>query len=90
MRDVGNEKWNMLNWLSEMGLQPSLDVAPYLKLKMEMSWSWKGPKSLRVLSTDRVRTPVSKGNQIHSSTLWTLGIQKMHMGTLGYKGKWSL
>ena len=27
---------------------------------------------------------MSKGNQIHSSNLWTLGILKMYMGTLDY------
>ena len=43
-----------------------------------------------VLKKSTVRTPVSKGNQIHSSTLWTLRYPKMYMATLGYKGKVSL
>ena len=32
----------------------------------------------------RVRTVRVKGNQIHSSTLWILGIPKMYLGTLCY------
>ena len=40
----------------------------------------------RVLTRSRVRTPMSKGNQIHSSTLWSLRFPKMYMATLGYKG----
>ena len=36
------------------------------------------------LKKSRVRTGVSLGNQIHSSNLWTLGIPKMYMNTLGY------
>ena len=30
------------------------------------------------------------GNQIHRVNVWTLGIPKMYMGTLGYKGQISL
>ena len=37
-----------------------------------------------LLTKIRVRTGVSLGNQIHSVNLWTLGIPKMYMGTLGY------
>ena len=44
----------------------------------------------RVLKKSRVRNPVSKGNQVHCRTLWTLGFPKMYMVTLGYKGKASL
>ena len=36
------------------------------------------------LTSSRVRTGMSKGNQIHSSNLWTLGIPKMYMGPLSY------
>ena len=43
-----------------------------------------------VLKKSTVRTPVSKGHQIHSSTLWTLRYPKMYITTLGYKGKVSL
>ena len=32
----------------------------------------------------RVRHVNFQGNQIHCSNLWTLGIPKMYMGTLGY------
>ena len=38
-----------------------------------------------ILTSAGLRTRGAQGNQIHSSTLWTLGIQKMYMGTLGYK-----
>ena len=48
------------------------------------------PISHHVLTKSRVTTPVSLGNQIHSSTLWTLGFPKMYLGTLGYKGKITL
>ena len=48
----------------------------------------KGTRHL--LTKSRVRTGVAKGNQIHSSTLETLGIQKMYKGTICYKGKLSL
>ena len=41
-----------------------------------------GPRS--VLTNLRVRTPGSQGNQMHSGILWTLGIPKMYMRTLGY------
>ena len=40
--------------------------------------------SLRALTKTRVRTGGVQGDQIHSSTLRTLGIQKMNKGTLGY------
>ena len=43
-----------------------------------------------VLTKFRVRTGMSKGNQIDSSNLWTLGIPKMYMGTLGYNIQISL
>ena len=36
------------------------------------------------LNKSRIRTGGAQGNQIHSSTLWTLGFLKMYMGTLGY------
>ena len=39
----------------------------------------------RLLTSVRVRTRGAQGNQICSITPWTLGIQKMYMGTLGYK-----
>ena len=32
----------------------------------------------------QARNPMRWGNQIHSSTLWTLGIQKLCMKALGY------
>ena len=37
-----------------------------------------------ILTSARVRTGGVQRNQIHSSVLWTLGIPKMYLGTLGY------
>ena len=37
-----------------------------------------------LLTKIRVRIGVPLGNQIHSSNLWTLGIPKMYLRTLGY------
>ena len=48
---------------------------------------WVGANSgspLRVLTFGRIRTTMWWGNQIHSSTLWTLGFQKMIIKALGY------
>ena len=36
------------------------------------------------LNKSRIRTGRDQGKQMHSSTLWTLEIQKMYMGNLGY------
>ena len=49
-----------------------------------------GKKARSVLAKSRVRTGGSQGNQIHSIILWTLGILKMYMGTLGYNVQISL
>ena len=46
-------------------------------------------KSRSPLTSVRGRTDGVQGNQIHSSNLWTLGILKMYMGALDYKGKTS-
>ena len=37
-----------------------------------------------VLTNIRVRTRGSQGNQMHSGILWTQGIPKMYIRTLGY------
>ena len=37
-----------------------------------------------VLTFSRVRHAMLRGNQIHSINVWTLGIPKMYMRTLGY------
>ena len=44
----------------------------------------------RVLTSSRVRHVMLWRNQIHSVNLWTLGIPKMYMGTLGYNIQISL
>ena len=67
---------------------PSTDMA-FMKEKVGccenvevwVLYARRGARSF--LSLDRVRTGGVQGNQIHSSTLRTLGIQKMYMGTLG-------
>ena len=41
-----------------------------------------GPRC--VLTPDRVRHVMCRGNQIHSINLWTLVIPIMYMGALGY------
>ena len=41
-------------------------------------------KSLRLLVSTRIRTGEVRGNKIHSSTLCTLGIPKMCIGTQDY------
>ena len=41
-------------------------------------------RARNVLTKFRVRAGGAKGNQVHSVTVWTLGIPKMYMGTLGY------
>ena len=50
--------------------------------------NWGSRLSVRqsrcVLTPDRVRHVMLWGNQIHSINLWTLGISKMYMRTLGY------
>ena len=43
------------------------------------------PDPRRVLTSSRVRNVMKRGNQIHSVDVFTLGIPKMYMGTLGYK-----
>ena len=47
---------------------------------------YKGGTSVarHVLTKFRVRASGAKGNQVYSVTVWTLGIPKMYMGTLGY------
>ena len=50
------------------------------------AWTRRLEGAHSVLTKCRVRTPVSKGNQIHSVTLWTLRFRKMYMATPGYKG----
>ena len=45
--------------------------------------------SRRLLTSDRVRTDGVKGNKMHISNLWILGILKMYMSALGYKGNMS-
>ena len=47
------------------------------------------PDITRVVITVRVRTDGVQENQIHISNLWNLGILKMYMGTLDYKGNTS-
>ena len=51
--------------------------------------TWTGPElgaadPRSVLTFSRVRHAMLRGNQIHSVNVWTLGIPKMYMGTLGY------
>ena len=43
--------------------------------------------SHRLLTKSMIRTQVSTGNYINSSTLWTPRFPKMYLGTLGHKGK---
>ena len=50
----------------------------------------RGRRPRRVLTSSRVRHVMWWGNQIHSVILWTLGIPKMYMGTLGYNIQISL
>ena len=45
---------------------------------------WVRYSSRCVLTPDRVRHVMCRGNQIHSINLWTLGIPKMYMRILGY------
>ena len=40
-----------------------------------------------VLTKTMVSTGGVKGNLLHGNTIWTLGIQKMYVGTLSYKGQ---
>ena len=47
-------------------------------------WDFFCPSPHSVLTNFRVRTCDSQGNQMHSGILWTLGIPKMYMRTLGY------
>ena len=53
-------------------------------LRTHYGWVIGRGRSRSVLTKSRVRTGGSQGNQIHSVILWTLGIPKMYMGTLGY------
>ena len=40
-----------------------------------------------LLTKYMARTGGAQANHTHISTLWTLGIPKMYMGALNYKGK---
>ena len=62
-----------------------IDLCPdilFLKNGSSIGGQLSNPRLL--LTKSRVRTAGVKRNQIHSSTLWTLGIPKMCMGALGY------
>ena len=57
-----------------------VDFSHYLR-KMED----RRALSRSFFSLDRVRTGLSKGNQLHISDVWWPKILKMYMGTLGYQ-----
>ena len=44
-------------------------------------------KPRHLLAKSRVRAGGAQANLIHISTLWTLGIPKLYMRTVDYKGK---
>ena len=74
--------------VSQPGLQQNQGRTEPLLVR----WNFRHFKSISflphcVLTKSGIRTPVSSGNLMRSSTLWTLRFPKMYMGTLSYKGK---
>ena len=71
--------------LRDPASKPPLAVGASLRY---IQYGAAGP--LRLLTSVRVKTRGALGNKIHIITPWTLWIQKMYMGTLGYEVQISL